>query len=547
MKKLLLIIAILTAFAVRFYKLDTIPAINADEAAIAYNAYSIIETGKDEHGNFMPLAFQSFNDYKPGLYFYVVAPFVKVLGMNAWAVRLPGAFLGVLSVALLYLILEEAGRVEKSEWLRKVSIPATILLSVSPWHIHFSRGGWEVNVASFFMLAMVYFFFKFQNTEKPLHLFLSPFFALLAMYTYHSARLIAPLLGLGLLVLYRKTVINVRPKVLVLILLASLLISIPLVKDMVSSGSSRLTGVGIFADVGPLNRVNEQRGEHASLTSIVGKVLHNKFGNYTLAILNNWGKHYWGEFLFLSGDDIQRNKVPETGVMLMIDFVFVIIGIALLLRSLNKFEKFILYWLIIAPIPAALTFQSPHALRAQNMVFPLIILSAYGLVFLLQTARESKSMIIKRIAPLVLIAILEISVWRYLHMYYTHMAKEYPYSSQYGVKEAVDYIKANGDKYDKIVVTDRYDQPYILFLFYLNYPPNKFQGNHELTQRDRFNFSTVNSFDKYVFKSINYDEDRVSYKNSLILGTPDEIPKEANIVKKIQGTNGHDYFWVVAN
>src|SRR3989337_3842832 len=105
--KLLLIGIILLAFILRFWKLDQYPALNADEAAIGYNAYSLQETGKDEHGNNWPIHFQSFNDYKPGFYFYLVLPFVQFLGLNEWAVRIPGATLGVLTVLLVYLLVNE--------------------------------------------------------------------------------------------------------------------------------------------------------------------------------------------------------------------------------------------------------------------------------------------------------------------------------------------------------------------------------------------------------------------------------------------------------
>ena len=116
--------------------------------------------------------------------------------------------------------------------------------------------------------------------------------------------------------------------------------------------------------------------------------------------------------------------------------------------------------------------------------------------------------------------------------------------------------KLRTEKYEKVLVTDRYDQPYILFLFYLQYPIDKFQYAHELLGRDRFGFSTVPNFDKqslkdevtsykYEFRSINWDIDQPQNPNSLIVGTPEEIPDEANIVKEIYGSNGYKYFEVV--
>src|SRR3972149_5636088 len=152
--RLLLFLILLLASFLRFWRLGSYPALNADEAAIGYNAYSLIETGKDEHGNAWPIHFQSFNDYKPGFYFYLVLPFVKVLGLNEWAVRIPGAALGVGTVLLLYLLVKELFKNEK------LALASSLFLAISPWHIHFSRGAWEVNVATFFITLGILLFLK---------------------------------------------------------------------------------------------------------------------------------------------------------------------------------------------------------------------------------------------------------------------------------------------------------------------------------------------------------------------------------------------------
>jgi hypothetical protein len=353
---------------------------------------------------------------------------------------------------------------------------------------------------------------------------------------------------LGLLFCYRKD-IKRNLKMIVMSGLIALFLLIPLGLNLTKgAGYSRAAGVGLFADPGPLARINEQRGEHGNFTGLVSILLHNKPVNYTLAFLENWGEHFAGEFLFLTGDEIERNKVPETGQMYITDLLFVLIGLASLLSSKFKVQssKLIFWWLIVAPVAAALTFQSPHALRAQNMVIPLVIISAYGLVSITGWLRKQKRyfLVIGHWSLVILIA------WqftRYLHMYYLHMSKEYPFSSQYGVKELVSYLNNEGGKYENIIVTDNYDQPYILFLFYLNYPPKQFQGAHSLSSRDEFGFSTVRSFDKFIFKDILFDEDKKSYPRSLIIGTDEEIPDESNVVSEIYGTNGYKYFDIEAN
>jgi len=75
------------------------PSLYWEEAALGYDAYSILQTGKDHHGSAWPImAFESFGDWKPSFYFYTVVPFIKLLGLNVWAIRLPSALAGVFTV-----------------------------------------------------------------------------------------------------------------------------------------------------------------------------------------------------------------------------------------------------------------------------------------------------------------------------------------------------------------------------------------------------------------------------------------------------------------
>lgn len=546
-KKYLLFVIVLLAFVLRFYRLGSYPALNADEAAIGYNAYSLLQTGHDEHGNAWPIHFQSFNDYKPGLYFYMVLPFVKALGLTEWVVRIPGASIGVLTVVVLFFLVRELFKDKDLSFnVEHLALGASFLLAISPWHIHFSRGGWEVNVATFFITLGVWLFLKGLNNSK--FLVLSTLSFVLSLYTYHAARIVAPLLIVGLLFNFKE---KIKPNVKKFAIFGAIafLLLLPLGFDLAKGEVfSRAAGVGLFADPGPLSRVNEQRGEHQDYGSLTAKLLHNKPVNYSLAFLQNWSQHYWGEFLFLTGDVIQRNRVPETGQMYLFDILFLAAGVITIARKFSRNWAVVIWWLVIAPFAAALTFQSPHALRAQNLVIPLTIISAFGLVNIVGWLKNNiKGKNLRTAGFLLLSGLVVWNFARYEHLYWVHMAREFPFSSQYGLKELVDYVAQNKDKYDKVIVTDRYDQPYILFLFYLKYPPEKFQNGHMLSQRDKFGFSTVRSFDKFEFRPINFDVDQPKNPKSLIVGTDEEIPKEANIVREIFGSNGYKYFEVVAN
>ena len=106
-KALFFIIFVLAVF-LRFYKLSSNPpSLYWEEAALGYDAYSILKTGKDFHGNKFPLvAFESFGDWKPSLYFYTLVPSIALFGLNEFAVRFPSAFFGSLTVLLTYFLVK---------------------------------------------------------------------------------------------------------------------------------------------------------------------------------------------------------------------------------------------------------------------------------------------------------------------------------------------------------------------------------------------------------------------------------------------------------
>src|SRR3989344_3591978 len=101
----LLVVILVLAAVLRLWQLGEYPIhLTNDEAAIGYNAYSILKTGRDEHGELLPIVFKSFGDWKPGLYIYTTVPSVFLFGLTEFAVRLPSALAGILAVYLVYLL-----------------------------------------------------------------------------------------------------------------------------------------------------------------------------------------------------------------------------------------------------------------------------------------------------------------------------------------------------------------------------------------------------------------------------------------------------------
>jgi hypothetical protein len=63
----------------------------------------------------------------------------------------------------------------------------------------------------------------------------------------------------------------------------------------------------------------------------------------------------------------------------------------------------------------------------------------------------------------------------------------------------VNTIEKEKNNYENIYVTNKYDQPYILYLFFSKYDPVKIQNQIKLTPKDKFGFSTVENIDNIYF------------------------------------------------
>ena len=83
------------AFALRVYRLGEAPAgLFCDEAANGYNAYSLLHTGRDEHGKLFPLFVWSFFAFKYPLDIYPTMIWVGLFGLTEFATRFQAALYG---------------------------------------------------------------------------------------------------------------------------------------------------------------------------------------------------------------------------------------------------------------------------------------------------------------------------------------------------------------------------------------------------------------------------------------------------------------------
>lgn len=487
-KFILLILILLFAFVLRIYCLNkTPPSLFSDEVDLGYQAYSFLKTGKDYFGNFLPISFHSFADFRAPLYVYSAAGTIAVFGLNEWGVRLPAAIFGVLGIAaFFFLVLKISKNIN-------YSLLATFVLAILPWHIHYSRAGFEVTTMFFFLTGGLLFFFQFLEKKSPLYLFISLFSLSLCFYTYATARLFIPLLGLTALIIYGKKIFSVGLKRIGPVIIICFLILLPFLKDtLFGKGLYRFSYLNIFSDSNLkfeidrgrlVDTVHNKVKEVGMSPPFFSYVFHNKPLSWSWEIINSYVSSLSFNFLFLTGDPNLRQGIGKMGVLLMVFLPFFILGLLgifaqIIERKESLFSPkealFFLLFFLLSPLPASITFDGgTHATRLFFLVLPATLFISLGIWTFLGWFKGKK---IKLTAFLLVLVLILMNFAYYLHLYYYHYPVESERFWHAGFKEAIKAVIKEDNGYDKVVFSSTYDPPLIFFLFWSEYSPQKFNA-----------------------------------------------------------------------
>lgn len=542
---LILILIVILAVFLRLWQIGVVPpSPDWDEAALGYNAYSIMLTGKDEYGKMLPVVLQSFDDYKPALYAYLIIPFIKIFDLSIISVRLPSILFGIISVfTVFFLVKLVLGVKEVRMSSRKISsdtiaLTSAFLFTISPWHIQFSRVGFEAQVGlSLDLLAITFFFLSLR---KKWFLTWSVVFAVVSIYVYQSEKLYIPLLFAVLLIIYGKNLLSYPRKILVLSFMTGLILILPMVFYVATSPNAllRAKGVSIFAHETKMSQESSRRLDLArSRGDTLGQILDNRRITYARQITAAYLSHFEPNWLFLRGDG-PRHQAPYMGLLYVFEIPLILIGIygVAFLNFSRKSKFFIFSYFLIAPIPAAITIDVPHAVRTLHFLPAFQIFAAFGLLMafaLIENKIRVKVVKLLIYAAFGIFVLLNFSY--YLNQYFSQQNYFVSQDWQYGWKEAVDYAWVKHDKFNQVIVSNvpPLDQSYIFFLYYLKYDPFKYQKSGG-TQSGGF-LSNHKNIENIIFRPINWVEDDHA-KSTLFLGRPEDLP--VNIDKTIYLLNG---------
>lgn len=495
MKKFWFISIVILAAFLRLYRLsDVPPGVNRDEASIGYTAYSLMTTGKDEYGRVWPLSFESFGDWKLPLYIYATIPFVKIFGLSELAVRLPSALAGIASVAALYFLV-----LELFKNTRKIALLSSFVLAIMPWHIHISRVESEAIVATLFVIIGSILFFRKK-------LIFSAIFFAATYWTYHGAHVSTTLLVIGFAFFYWKDILKTRQWWIATGIGAALIAGILLVT--LPADRTKLEGISIFGDPAVVHaKIELPRLATGHPDALLTRVRYNRITYAITTVVDNYLKSYGPEFLFIKGGGNSAHNIKGYGNLHPVEAPLLILGIFWLIKNRKqKHARFLLWWIAIAAVAAAITKDAPHSNRMLMVVPAFAIAIALGIT----TAIHNKWIGFLLIVGYVL------SMMTYGKRYFVDFPKEEARNWGIAYEKIIPLLFAT----TKNVIMDKpQNSPYIYLLFYGGYSPSNYQQEAIRYPISSDGFTDVAGFGRFSFRTIDWEIDS-KLSNTLIVTMP---------------------------
>jgi 4-amino-4-deoxy-L-arabinose transferase-like glycosyltransferase len=503
-------ILVFTGFS-RLFWLDRLPAgFTPDEAAFGYNAYSLLTTGSDEWGTpfwKLPLTgLKSFGDYKLPLYAFLSVPCVKIFGLNEFSARLPNAVMGILSVALIFILAVRLGG-------RKAGLLAAFIFCISPWNLSLSRGAFEAYTGVFFILLGLTLFVS----RRP---YLAALIMGLAMYSYHTPRLIIPLLILPLVFIFVPL-----KKIISCCLIFAFVSAVSVASFFMYN--ARSSDISIFNPADNWQGMSLYRATAVSTGWPVwlAQLVYNKMV-YTLPVFfRNYLAYFSPRFLFEFGPgEASYGMLPGTGVLYIIELPFLLGFLIKVLEKPDRRYLFLLFLLLIAPVPAALTKGAGMAAnRASPLMIPLVLMSSLGAVYLFRLLRKKTKLI-----GAAFILLLLLSTAMFLDNYRKNLPLASAKAMGYGWKDVVPVIQKAQSGYGEIRFSRSLSEPHIYLAFFMQINPAFYQASsYDWSDFENQGYRFLDQYDgyrlgDYRFGSLNYNE--TVDVPTLYVGRPDDFP-----------------------
>ncbi len=485
-----LVIIISFAAFLYTYKLKSIPnGFYVDEAVVAYNAYSISETGKDIFAQPHPVLFRLLGSYTPPLFIYVSVLFISFFGMEITTFRIISVISALVSVIFFYFTIKRLN-IFKTE---RSCLLLVLFYAISPWLVFNARLGYETTLAYALFNIGAYFFLL--ALEKPKYLILGVLFASLSTYTAHTQRFLAPIFIAPYLLVFRKSIFKKKNLVIVVIsILLTLIIHIPHFTVITT----------------PAFWVKNERLLSPGGSRVVQNIFNQIFSYLSTKNL----------FYELSDIDTQHT-IPGISVMYNWMVIPYLIGLFLLFKNAKTENgKFIILLFFTSLIPAALSGEFISIQRALPLLLPLMVIIGLGLDRIVKDLRWI-------LFTFFFIFIFLYSLLVLYRSYFVLFPIERADGWNYGFNYLADYIDHHPNGHF-LVDNSRNPRNYVLLLYYLRYSPQKYQTEVDKKYRNDY-YTSLPSEDSYQFSNIEVraiDWKRDSYRDQIIIGDPLSISEK---------------------
>ncbi len=534
---------ILISVFLRFYLLGNIPAgLLNDEANAGYDAYSLLLTGRDQWGSFLPLNnFIGFGDFQPPVNRYSSVISVALFGLNAFSVRFISALTGVFSVITLYLLVKKLVN-------QNAALFSAVLLAIMPWSVGLNRIGHESNIAIFLLLISLVFGLL-KGVKKGLYF--SAFFLALSMYTYSAYILYAPIVLLVVLFANYKKENGFKPLIKPLILF--LIIILPIIFQK-NAASVRFSQVGLttnITSIGLVNTLNDERGQcQSAINPFICKIINNKQLLFLNTFTKNYLSHFSTNFLYISGTDTQFSILPKRGLDSLFNFLPLILGIWFLIKNnKNKRVNYSLVFLFfLAPLPDSFTSDGNYV-RSSIMIPFLALFNGLGFYYLFNILKQKKGF--KYLPTILFSLIILFSTASFFITYATYFKNNYSIFSQYGYKDLMEETHSLKGSYDRIYITRHLNdtKQYIYYLFFNKYDPVKYQNKKDVSySKEENGWLSIDRIENIYFVQnppIIDENSNLSSRKILIISNPVDFPKEIKPVFVIKDKLGNVLFKAV--
>lgn len=503
---------IILALFLRIYRLNGYPpSFWQDITANAYDAYSVLHTGKDQWGNFLPFPLlKSLGDYKTALPMYFLIPGIKIFGLNEFGVRFDMAIIGSITAWLAYLVGKKLGK------SKTFGLFLALLLAISPWHIGLVRSGWEPTVGIPLFLSGFYFLINRDKKNNSAY-YLATFFFGLASYAFHSYRVFVPLFFfLSFLLIYRRKLIDIK-----LFLLANFLFFIVFIPNLLSFTS-------------PAGRVRIQVNRFDKSAEYMQAVQKKSLWQKNLTAINfgvrNYFRLFSTDFLYVWGSTDPVFEPKDRGLSYFWELPFFAFGLYVLLRRQSLTDRLLLLWLILWPIPTIIVANPYHLVKTAHLIPLLEIITAIGLMEFAQSFFFKKY----RLYLIVLfLFFVSAGTAKYFVDYYANYPLYSPSWYQEVEKNTFKTIDSYKNQYPRIVLSQKLE-PYIYLLFYEKIDPRYYQNTKDkkVVMVGKFGEAHLKSLGKFSYSTGIENDINV---DSLYAFPREEIPRKAGFRPVIFG------------